>query len=313
MNYAKNIIAFGEVLWDILPQGRKLGGAPFNFSYRMHSLGHHAQMVSRIGRDKPGDDVLKQMQLLGMDVTFIQTDQLYATGTVNVVLNQGQPDFHIVEEAAYDYIHQSESLINQVKQADCFYFGTLVQRAARSRQTLNSLIEMIPEGCLFLDLNLRKNCYSPSTVESSLHHASILKLNDEEVQEVSHMLGISGLSIPSFCEQIMTRYGIDISLVTLGEKGVFAMTEQKALYCPGYQVIVSDTVGSGDAFSAGFLHQWLQEFDIQQACEFGNALGALVATQTGATDTVLLAEIGHMICPDKKRIIDSRLSAFFDL
>ena len=309
----KRVIAFGEVLWDHLPSGKILGGAPFNFAFRMRSLGHDARLVSCVGRDQLGEEVLQQMTRLKMDLSLIQRDDFRSTGVVQVTLDDGQPDFHIVEDVAYDHIALSDALLQETLNTGYIYWGTLIQRSDESRNTLRQLIENSTGELIFLDLNLRKSCFSYETVDYSLNHSTILKLNDTEVDVISKLLNIPNISIPNFCQQIMSRYHLDVCLVTMGERGAFCMSEQTSVYCPGYQIVVADTIGAGDAFSAGFLHQWLETRDLKSACAFGNALGALVAMQQGATQPVAKTDIQDMLTSGRERIVDPTLNAYMQM
>lgn len=309
----KRILAFGEVLWDLLPSGKILGGAPFNFAFRMHSLGYDIRLVSRVGNDELGEEVLERMAHLKMNPSLIQRDDSYPTGMVHVTLTGAQPDFQIAENVAYDHIVLSNNLIQAVSTTDCFYFGTLIQRSNKSSTTLRRLVESSTEKLFFLDLNLRKSCFSRETVDYSLNHATILKLNDEEVDAISQMLSISKASIHNFCQQIMSRYALDVCLVTMGDKGVFGISKENAVYSPGYRVAVVDTIGAGDAFAAGFLHKWLEAQDLKSACNLGNALGALIAMQQGGTQPITITEIQDMLDSDRLRIVEPVLAPYIEM
>ena len=179
----KRILSYGETLWDMLPDGDVLGGAPFNFACRAGSLGDRAVMVSRLGRDDLGRKALDQIAALGMDAALIQLDEDLPTGTVRVSFDEkGVPDFYIVPDVAYDNIVMNAALGEAAASADCFCFGTLIQRAEASRRTLYELLEASPGSIKFLDMNLRKNCFSQETIAQSLQKADMLKLNDGEAR-----------------------------------------------------------------------------------------------------------------------------------
>lgn len=285
MNKHKTVLAFGEVLWDILPGGAVLGGAPFNFACRMHELGRRSLLISRIGVDAYGERALKAIQAMGLNSDCIQSDPGHPTGIVNVRLDaHNNADYEIVPEMAYDYIALTDDLVQAVTQADAVCFGVLAQRQPVSRQTLARLLDRSEKSLAFLDINLRKDCFSRDTIASSLARADILKLNEDEVQVLSRMFDFSGADLADLARTILRRWSLQCVLVTLGDKGVFAADEHDAeVYVPGYRVKVEDTVGAGDAFSAGFVHVFLQQASLGEACEFGNRLGAIVATQRGAT------------------------------
>ena len=289
----KTIFAFGELLWDILPSCTVLGGAPFNFVYRVNSLGDMGFMVSRLGREKLGRKAFDQVVQLGMDTTYIQWDEDLPTGTVQVSFDKdNKPDYVIIPRVAYDQIELTDALVEAVSTADCLCFGTLAQRSQTSRKTIEQLLERADRSMKFLDINLRKDCYNSETVSFSLQKADVLKLNEDEVHRLGLMLCVSGKNIPEFCEEILDKRSLKHCVVTLGEKGAFAMSASgEKVYVPGYKVELADSIGSGDAFSAGFVYKLLRGASIEQAARFGNVLGALVATKEGATSPVTLDEI----------------------
>jgi fructokinase len=310
----KDILAVGEVLWDLLPDGKRLGGAPFNFACRVDSLGDRGLMVSRLGRDDLGAEALEAIARLRVDTALLQSDETHATGTVQVQFDgEGIPDYFIVPDVAYDYLEPAEALREMVSRADCLCFGTLVQRSATTRQTLYDLLERATNCLKVLDINLRKDCYSRETVEYSLGHADLLKLNDDEVRALDDMLDISNGDPTGFCDEIMKRYPIQHCLVTFGAQGALACSRAgERVYEPGCQVDVVDTLGSGDAFTAGFVHRYLRGHTVRDACRFGNLLGALVATQVGGTEPVSPEAVASFedeitersILPEFERFID---------
>ncbi|MBW8039741.1 MAG: carbohydrate kinase [Planctomycetes bacterium] len=290
----KTIVAFGELLWDILPSCTVLGGAPFNFVYRVNSLGDTGLMVSRLGRDEFGREAFDQVGQLGLDTTHIQWDEHLPTGTVEVIFDEdNNPDYLIVPQVAYDRIELTDKLIDAASTADCLCFGTLSQRSEESRKTIEQLLERADQSLKLLDINLRKDCYSLETIRFSLQKADVLKLNEDEAHQLGWILGVSHNNILEFCEEILTKWSLEHCVVTLGEKGAFAMSAGgEKVYVPGYRVKLADSIGSGDAFSAGFVNKLLRGTSINQAARFGNVLGALVATKEGATSPVTLDEIG---------------------
>jgi len=285
---AKTILAVGEVLWDLLPDGRRLGGAVFNFAYRADSLGDRSLVVSRLGKDALGDEAAETIARFDLDATGLQRDEAHPTGTVQVQFDdKGIPDYFIVPNVAYDHIEPTEALDQALTSADCLCFGTLVQRSATTRGTLYDLLERATDCLKVLDINLRKDCFSRETVEYSLGHADLLKLNDDEVRTLDGMLDLSNGDPVGFCEAIMNRYPVEHCLVTFGSHGALVCSRDGAcVYEPGCQVKVVDTLGSGDAFTAGFVHRYLRGAPVREACRCGNLLGALVATQTGGTEPV---------------------------
>jgi fructokinase len=309
---SKTILAFGELLWDILPQATVLGGAPFNFAYRVHALGNRAWMISRLGRDRLGQLALQKAIELGLDTTLLQWDEHHSTGTVQVHFDlQQNPDYVINPNVAYDYIEWNPSLEQAAAQADCLCFGSLVQRTTITRETLAQLLHAAPQALKFLDINLRKDCYDESSIDFSLQQAHILKLNEDEAYQLARMLGLGWKSLPDFCAAMLKNRSLKFVLVTLGEKGAFAMAKDgNAYYTPGYQVPLADPCGAGDAFSAGFLHQLLQQANLADACEFGNLMGAMVATQQGATVPIAKANMEAFQKNNHQRTIEPSLASY---
>lgn len=305
-------MAFGEILWDIFSEYRRLGGAPFNFAARMSMLGHKALMVSRVGRDDFGEEALTTAQSLGLDTSLVQIDTRKNTGTVDVFINErGQPDFTINPNVAYDRIEWRDELATALAQCDCFCFGTLIQRSPVSRKTLRRLLEVPSEAFRILDINLRKNGSSIEAIRYSLDHTHALKLNESEAKAVTTVLNLGKCSIPKFCREMIEFYGLRYCLVTLGEKGAFAMAASgKAVYSPGFRVKVADTVGSGDAFTAGFVHRILSNGTLDDACRYGNLLGAIVATQSGATQPVTGRDIEAFLDSEPPLIIEPALEKY---
>jgi len=287
------IVAYGEVLWDLLPSGPVLGGAPLNFAYRINSLGYRGVMISQLGQDAFGDQALAQMIALGMETPFIQRTSEYPTGTVVITLDERKnPDFTIIPNVAYDYIRHTAEMEELVRKAECLCFGTVAQRSDVSRKTLEKVLAAFSGKYALYDINLRKNCYTAEIVKASIVKSHILKLNEHEMPVVAQMYGLPDTSIPQFADGLFQKTALHYCLVTLGERGAFAASNDgEKVYAPAYRVNLVDTCGSGDSFTAGFLYTLLENKGLRQACQFGNALGAMVAEQPGATQPVTYAEI----------------------
>ncbi len=295
MNRSKRIVAFGELLWDLLPGGRTLGGAPANFAFRAKTLGHRTSLITRIGTDALGAEGLQRLQSLNADTECIQTDDSYPTGTVQVTLGTAGPEYFIVQNVAYDHIERTPEAIAALREADCFCFGTLIQRAEKSRHTLYKLLEQV-RGLRVLDLNLRNNCYTRDTVQKSMAHADILKMNDAEAVELPNLAPLGGPDFESLCRSIFQSYPIHTILITLGANGAFAATRKgENIHVPGHAVEVCDTCGSGDAFTAAFVDAYLNGASLETACRRGNALGSLVATKRGATAPISPSEVDDLL------------------
>jgi fructokinase len=279
------VIAFGEILWDLLPTGAVLGGAPFNFVFRVNSLGGRALMISRLGRDELGERARRLVAELGIDPRLIQQDEEHATGTVSVRFDaQGNPDFTIVPDVAYDYIRPGPKLDRAVEEAQVVCFGTLAQRSAVSRQTLWQLLDRFDGPYVLLDLNLRRGCYTPESIRRSVARAGILKLNDAEARVLAGIYGLAGDELPEIARGLLAAPRLQHVVITLGAGGALACSRSgQTVYHPAYRVRPVDTVGCGDAFTAAFLRTLLSGGTTWEALRDGSALGALVATQQGAT------------------------------
>lgn len=295
----KTVLTVGELLWDLMPDGEvTLGGAPFNFNYRVNCLGDRGLMVSRLGRDELGRRAHERIVELGMDTTFLQWDDRAPTGTVRVSFDERHnPDYFIVPGVAYDHISPSPDLARAAGEADCVCFGTLVQRADQTRRTLMGLLESAGATCKLLDINLRKACYSRETISESLRHADILKCNDAEAAYLGELFGLAvsrpdAAGLMDLAETMIERWSLTHCVITLGERGALAVAGAgERVYVPGYRTTLVDSVGAGDAFTAAFLHQLLRAAPLAECCRHGNALGAMVCAQKGATEPIAAAEV----------------------
>ncbi len=303
------ILSFGEALWDLLPDGPRLGGAPLNLAHRLHNLGDRGVIATRLGRDELGQLAVLRMAELGMETGYVQWDDQHATGTVEVKVDaRGNPDFTLLPDVAYDAIEVTYELLELAQQADCICYGTVAQRAATSALTLERLLAVGGGAPRFLDLNLRKGCYDWSGITRALGQATIVKLNDDEARRVAFGLDLPDAPIPMFCAALLQKCPLACCVVTLGERGAFAMSPRgERVYEPGYRVSVVDTCGSGDAFSAGFLHRYLQGGSLAECCRLGGALGSLVATQPGATEPLTLAMVEEFLQAGVPRVEDPTL------
>lgn len=308
------VVAFGEALWDLLPSGPVLGGAPLNFAFRAGTLGHRAAMVSALGADELGERALARMKALGMETAFIQRTSKLPTGTVDVFLDaNGSPDFTINSPAAYDSIEMTATLQRLAAEADCLCFGTLVQRTAGSRATLAAVLAAFRGRHGLYDVNLRKRCYTREVIEASLPRSSIVKLNHDELAELATMFGLKGRSIPERVESLMAKAGLEHCVVTMGGRGAFAASRSgEKAYSPAFRVRRVDTTGSGDAFTAGFVHGLLSGESLRAACRLGNAMGSLVATQSGATQPFAPGALDALLAGSDYEEIDPALERWLE-
>jgi len=293
----KTVLALGEILWDILPAERLLGGAPANFCHRLRQLGVNARMVSRVGEDQLGHDLLAGLEALDFDLSLVQRDPLHPTGTVDVTLSSdGEPTYVINTRVAYDYLEPTPDLLKAAASTNLICFGTLVQRSEKARSTVCAILDAAPQATKFLDINLRKNCYSADTVRRSLERADILKLNTIEVGVIADLLNISAQTPHEFAAHIIEQFKVDTVLVTLGANGVYAASSHgESCTVPGVSISVVDTIGSGDSFAAGFVYKRLLSAPLEECCYFGNLVGALNATKKGGMPDISPAEVSAFV------------------
>jgi fructokinase len=312
MSKSINVLAFGEILWDLLPEGPVLGGAPFNLACRLHLLGHQVHMASRLGRDELGRRARERMRALGLDEALIQWDDVKPTGTVPIRLDaSGTPDFTIVPDVAYDYLEASDALLAAATRADCCCFGTLIQRHSVARNTLQAVLEAATDALKVLDINLRRDCYTAATVRDSLPRADLLKLNEDEVGYVADLLRLPASPLPEFADRVVETVDLKLCVITLGAKGVFAANaEGERAYEPGRKVAVRDTCGAGDGLTAAFLDAFFAGAPLAECCRRGNAMGALVATQAGATEPVRRTDLDAFLADLPEPIIEPALHDF---
>jgi len=276
-------LAFGEILWDIIEGKPHLGGAPLNFIAHMAQYGVRPYIISRVGNDAFGEIALDQATKYGVDTTFVQRDEIHETGTVEVTLYNGQPDYVIKKEVAYDFIefNELEARLGSMD-FDLFYFGSLAQRSPVSADTLKTILTTHKFKHIFYDVNLRKDGYTKMIIMSSLRFCDILKLNVDEVSEISEILFEDlFFSLRQFCDIIAEVYAIKIIVITAAEKGCYVFEQNNFVHLPVHKIDLQDAVGAGDAFSASFMYEYLKHGDVIQAATKANQIGAFVASQKG--------------------------------
>ena len=270
-------MVIGEILFDLFPNYKRLGGAPFNFAYHLKNFGFDVRFVSKIGMDDAGKEILHKLELARFNLDDIQTDEVHPTGSVNVQLdNRGGPRFDIISDVAYDYVEfipeYHSSLINT---AQMVYFGTLVQRSQAGFENLQAFISHTdPETLNFYDINLRPGCYSNVIIEKSLSKTDILKLNSEELDKLRQMLSLD-MNENELVNHLMEKYSIRSVSLTKGKSGSELFTEQGCFNSePAETITVVDTVGAGDAYAAmlaaGLLKKWRPEEILERALLFAS-------------------------------------------
>ena len=272
----------GEALWDCLPEGRKFGGAPANFAYHVGQFGWHSIVISAVGNDALGDEIMDIVRGVKLDNRIARVSQ--PTGTVKVTLSgDGIPSYEICENVAWDNIPWSEELEEIAKDTQAVCFGSLAQRSAGSRDTIMRFLDAMPmDSERIYDINLRQHFYSLEVIEDSLRRPTILKLNEEEIVVVAELLGLTGTEEEQ-CRQILARYPkLKMIILTYGATGSYVFAPGESSYQPTPKVKVADTVGAGDSFTATFVAQYLKGKSISDAHRIAVQASAYVCTQNGA-------------------------------
>ena len=296
------VVAVGEILWDLLPAGPRLGGTTANFAIGCARLGRRASLISSLGADAWGDrarEVLTKIQQDGaklLATSLIQTARGTPTGLVEVAVgDNGQPQYSIAMPAAWDEIQVTTANSAEVRGAQAICFGTLCQRGQTSRESIRALIEATPPECLrVLDVNVRAPFFSKEVAQWSLAHATVAKISGEELGAVAAAVGFTPLildeheplmdDIETCGRQLLALYPeLELLAVTMGPHGSVLLTSSDVHHHPGYRINVVDTVGAGDAFTAGLVHAWLTGAPLAAGNEVGNLCGSFVASRPGAT------------------------------
>ncbi|UCH10316.1 MAG: carbohydrate kinase [Fidelibacterota bacterium] len=278
------LVGLGEVLWDMLPTGKQLGGAPANFAYHAQALGGRGVVVSCVGEDVLGQEILTRLDQLGFEHRYVAIDRDHPTGTVSVELDaEGKPTYTIHENVAWDYLPYSSDLEALAGDTDAVCFGSLGQRSQVSRETIGQFLEATKPDCLRLfDLNLRQSYFNKEIIHSLLQLSNVLKLNEPELQVLTQLLAISG-SETEVLRQLSERYALRVIALTRGERGSRLVTPDEESQHPGFEVEVADTVGAGDSFAAVLAIGLLRGWKLDQINERANHIASFVCSQNGAT------------------------------
>ncbi len=287
------IVGLGELLWDLLPEGKKPGGAPANFAYHARALGDEGLPVTRIGADPLGEELRGRLAALGLPSDYVQVDPQAPTGTVHVALDsRGVPTYTITPEVAWDRLDWDPPLAALAARVDAVCFGSLAQRSPVSRATIHAFLSATRPGALrVFDVNLRQSWWSPEILRDSLGRSSIVKLNETELPVVLQALGLAAGAAgeagwESGCRALREAFGLAQVCLTLGAEGSLLCTAGQTLRSPGVKVRVADTVGAGDAFTAVLCHHWLRGSPLARTAQAANRYGAWVASQAGPTPAV---------------------------
>lgn len=290
----KSIVCYGEVLWDMLPTGKKLGGAPLNVALRAQSLGNLATVISAIGNDKIGEEIIDEMKAYSANMECIQLSKNFDTSVVLVRLDdKGAASYEIKMPCAWDDIILSEKDIEAVKKSDAFIYGSLIARSKISRETLFKLLDNSKFNVF--DVNLRPPHYSLETLTTLMEYADFIKLNDEEIDEICTRMGHSNQSLEECMKFIANSTNTKQICVTRGKDGAVLFIGDEFVYNKGYQVTVADTVGAGDSFLATLISKLLNGAKPQEAIDYACAIGAIVASKSGANPLISSEEVRTMM------------------
>ena len=281
------VVGFGEVLWDFLMKEGlyKLGGAPFNFAYHTKQFGLNSLIISAIGEDELGRKLEQAIQEKQLPYQLAHLPQ--ETGVVNVINTDGIPQYEILENKAWDYIPLSEEMSQIAAQTRAICFGSLAQRNSVTRATLYAFLEAMPTDALrIFDINLRQNWYSEEIITTSLQKANILKINEEELHILQQMFNHTDRNKENSCRQIMQAYDLDMLILTCGAEGSTVFTRDGMSHLPTNKVVVKDTVGAGDSFTASFIASLLCGMSLRDAHRIATNVSAYVCTQEGATPVI---------------------------
>ena len=278
------VVGMGEALWDVLPEGKKIGGAPANFAYHVSQFGLPSCVVSAIGDDALGKEIIENFTSKGLDQLIAEVP--YPTGTVQVEIDQtGIPLYDIKESVAWDNIPYTEHLDALAKRTKAVCFGSLAQRNVVSRETINHFLNTMPkddDSLIVFDVNLRQGFYNKEILCKSMQNCNILKINDEELITVSRMFGYPGIDLQDKCWILLGKYNLKMLILTCGINGSYVFTPGNVSFQPTPKVEVADTVGAGDSFTAAFIASILKGKSVTEAHTIAVKTSAFVCTQKGA-------------------------------
>ena len=278
------VVGMGEALFDCLPEGKKIGGAPANFAYHVSQFGFKSCVVGAVGNDEDGDEIMRIFNQRGLNTLIERVP--FPTGTVQVTLDEkGVPSYEIKKGVAWDNIPFTDELKELAHNARAVCFGSLAQRNAVSHDTIVKFLEEMPaddDTLKIFDINLRQRFYTPDLLEESMGRCNILKINDEELELVSRLFGFHSISQEDKCWILLAKYGLKMLILTCGTEGSYVFTPGKVSYQPTPRVVVADTVGAGDSFTGAFTAAILAGKPVEEAHKLAVEVSAFVCTQSGA-------------------------------
>ena len=280
------IVGLGEALWDVLPEGKKLGGAPANFAYHAAQFGLDTIAISALGEDKLAEETIEALN--EHNLNYLMPRVPYPTGTVQVTLTgDGIPTYDIKENVAWDNIPLTDEMLEIAKNARAVCFGSLAQRNVVSRENIHKFLDATPKDCVkIFDINLRQQFYTKEVIKESLKRCNILKINDEELVLIGRMFGYPGLDIENKCWLILGKYNLDMLVLTCGTNGSYVFTPGQMSFQETPKVEVADTVGAGDSFTGSFVGSILNGKPVPEAHKIAVHVSAFVCTQNGAMPVV---------------------------
>lgn len=275
------VLAFGEILWDVIEGKYHIGGAPLNFAAHVVKCGQDSSIISCLGKDELGIRAFEKVEDFKVDSSFIQSNDI-RTGFVPVNIVNGQPEYEIVQDVAYDFIKSDLIDHSKIRGFNTFYFGSLIQRSQLSKDSLYSILEKNSFDDIFYDVNLRKDSYSKEVILNSLEYCTTFKVNDEEVRVLSELLFDENLDFIHFCQRISKSYPSIIAiLITAGQLGCYVYSNDMLEHVPSEPITVVDTVGAGDSFSAAYMCKYSKSKDPIESAKVANKVGGFVASSEG--------------------------------
>lgn len=292
------IVGLGEVLWDMLPSGRQLGGAPANMVYHAAALGARTVLLSSVGRDSQGCAILKRLDALGINRRFVHKDSAHPTGRVDVLVDSnGHPEYSIRENVAWDFIPFTPAMATLAARADAVCFGTLAQRAPVSRRNLQKFLRHTRKSCLrVFDINLRGSYYSAPLLQRLIGMSNVLKLNNEELPVLARLLALDA-TCDELPEKLLSRFNLKLLALTRGGNGSLLLTKTECHEEPGRVITIKDTVGAGDSFSAVLTMGLLKGWPLWRINHAANTLAAFVCSRRGATPAIPETLIKRIMAP----------------
>jgi fructokinase len=296
------MIGLGEVLWDVLPTGRVLGGAPANFAYMTNVLGDQGIVASSVGNDELGREACQLLQKLGLNTSYLQRDDLHETGIATVTIDgTGQPNFTIKESVAWDFLDWTADWEELSARAEVICFGSLAQRSSTSAGTIDRFLQNAhPKAIRIFDVNLRQSFYNKDVLRKSFEYADIIKLNEHELIQVSSLFELGKGTAEFLARRLQQDLDLKLVCITRADRGSLLVSREQTVQHAGFQVTVGDAVGAGDAFTACLAHHYVRGNPLQQISEAANRFASWVATQRGATPPItpdqlqrILAEVPH--------------------